>query len=144
MNTMKAAGYALPFCMVQTGYGQSQVFLASHLQNRIEHMKRIGFLLKVSQDKIEEYQHIHETVWPEMLSALRKAGWHNYSLFLREDGLLFGYFETLENLQAAVNAMGKEEINARWQEQMAPFFENLGGQHADKGLLELKEVFHLD
>jgi len=27
-------------------------------------------------------------VWPDMLDALRSAGWHNYSLFLRpDDGL---------------------------------------------------------
>ena len=29
-----------------------------------------------------------------MLTALRDAGWHNYSLFLRDDGLLVGYFVT--------------------------------------------------
>ena len=34
-------------------------------------MKRIGFILKVKQDKIEEYKRHHERVWPEMLEALR-------------------------------------------------------------------------
>ena len=29
-----------------------------------------------------------------MLEALRDAGWHNYSLFLPDDGLLIGYFLT--------------------------------------------------
>ena len=49
-------------------------------------MKRVGFLLKVKTDKLEEYKQHHEAVWPEMLEALRRAGWHNYSLFMREDG----------------------------------------------------------
>lgn len=107
-------------------------------------MKRVGFLLKVKQDRLEEYKERHKAVWPEMLDALRRTGWHNYSLFLTDDGLLFGYFETPESLQAATAGMSKEEVNERWQTEMAPFFENIGGKHADEGLLELKEVFHLD
>jgi L-rhamnose mutarotase len=79
-----------------------------------------------------------------MLDALRRTGWHNYSIFARQDGLLFGYFETPESLQAAQAGMSKEEINAKWQEFMAPYFENLGGQHPDESMVELEEVFHLD
>jgi L-rhamnose mutarotase len=107
-------------------------------------MRRVGFLLKVRPDKIEEYKARHKTVWPEMLDALRRTGWHNYSLFMRDDGLLFGYFQTPENFQAALAGMSKEEINAQWQEFMAPFFENLMGAHADQSMVELEEVFHLD
>lgn len=83
-------------------------------------MRRVGFLLKVREDKIEEYQAHHKAVWPEMLDALRRTGWHNYSLFMRDDGLLFGYFETPESFQAALDGMVEEEINARWQDFMAP------------------------
>ena len=107
-------------------------------------MRRIGFVLKVKQDKIAEYREHHKAVWPEMLRALRRTGWHNYSLYLREDGLLFGYFETPESLQAALDGMAQEEVNARWQEFMAPYFENLEGAHADESMVELEEVFHLD
>ena len=57
-------------------------------------MTRVGFLLKVKEERIEEYKKHHEAVWPEMLEALRQTGWHNYSLFMKEDGTLFGYFET--------------------------------------------------
>jgi L-rhamnose mutarotase len=107
-------------------------------------MKRVGFLLKVRQDRLDEYVKHHQAVWPEMLDALRRTGWHNYSLFLRDDGLLFGYFETPESLQAAQAGMALEEINARWQDFMAPYFEGLGGAHADESMIELREVFHLD
>ena len=107
-------------------------------------MKRVGFLLKVKPEKMEEYKKHHQAVWPEMLKALRRTGWHNYSLFMRPDGLLFGYFETPESMQAALSGMAKEEVNARWQELMAPYFEGLGGAHADEGLAVLEEVFHLD
>lgn len=107
-------------------------------------MKRIGFLLKVKPDKIEEYKKHHEAVWPEMLDALRRTGWHNYSLFMRDDGLLFGYFETPESFQVALDGMAKEEINSKWQEFMSPYFEALGGARPDQMMQELVEVFHLD
>ena len=107
-------------------------------------MKRVAFILKVKEDKIDEYIKHHEHVWPAMLEALRRHGWHNYSLFIRDDGLLFGYFETPESFQAALAGMSQEEVNARWQDFMAPYFENLSGQHADESMIELKEIFHLD
>lgn len=107
-------------------------------------MKRVGFLLKVKQDKIEEYKKHHQAVWPDMQEALRRTGWHNYSLFMREDGLLFGYFETPRDFQAALDGMNREEVNARWNEFMKPYFENLGGKNPDENMLELEEVFHLD
>ena len=105
-------------------------------------MKRIGFLLKVKQEKIEEYKKIHANVWPDMLEALRRCGWHNYSLFMRDDGTLFGYFETPHDLQTAIEAMNNEEINTKWQEMMAPFFESPNGARADEILIELEEVFY--
>jgi len=107
-------------------------------------VKRVAFLLKVREDKLEKYKEHHKAVWPEMLDALRRTGWHNYSLFMREDGLLFGYFETPESFQAALAGMAKEEINAKWQEFMAPYFEALGGARPDEMMVALEEVFHLD
>ena len=61
--------------------------------------------------------------------ALREAGWGNYSLFLRDDGLLVGYVET-EDFEAAQRAMAATDVNARWQSEMAAFF----GERADDGL----------
>lgn len=93
---------------------------------------------------MQEYKRHHEEVWPDMLQALRYAGWHNYSLFVREDGLLFGYFETPESLQAAQALMVEKEVNTRWQEFMAPFFESSDNMRPDEMFLELTEIFHLD
>ncbi len=105
-------------------------------------MQRMGFLLKVRPERLDEYRHRHRAVWPEMLAALSAAGWRNYSLFLRNDGLLFGYFET-DDVERALAAMASRDINTRWQLEMAPFFEQLAGR-SDEGLLRLEEVFHLD
>jgi L-rhamnose mutarotase len=107
-------------------------------------VKRIGFLLKVKQEKIPEYKHHHQNVWPEMQTALKRAGWNNYSLFMRDDGLLFGYFETPDSFQAALAGMEKEDINAKWQAFMSPFFEGLGGARPDETMLELEQVMFLE
>ena len=105
-------------------------------------MERVCFLLKVKPDRLEEYKRRHQAVWPEMLAALSETGWHNYSLFLRDDGLLVGYLET-PDFEKARAGMDTREVNARWQRDMAPFFEALGGRRPDEGLLRLEEVFHL-
>jgi L-rhamnose mutarotase len=107
-------------------------------------MQRVAFILKVRPEKIDEYKRHHEAVWPDMQDALRRTGWHNYSLFMRDDGLLFGYFEAEESFAASLAGMAKEEVNARWQAFMAPYFEGIGGAHADQNMQELVEVFHLD
>jgi L-rhamnose mutarotase len=107
-------------------------------------MKRIGFLLKVKENMIEDYKNVHENVWGEMLEALRDTGWHNYSIFMKKDGTLFGYFETPDSLQVAVEKMSHKEVNARWQTMMSPYFEIPQGAHADQTFIELEEVFHLD
>ncbi|WP_156724804.1 L-rhamnose mutarotase [Streptomyces apocyni] len=105
-------------------------------------MQRVCFLLKVRQDRLIEYRQRHTTVWPEMVDALSACGWHNYSLFLRKDGLLVGYLET-EDFAAAVADMEATEVNARWQAEMADFFEALDGQRPDAAMRPLTEVFHL-
>ena len=104
---------------------------------------RVCFLLQVKKDRLREYKERHKSVWPEMLQALRETGWHNYSLFLRDDGLLVGYLETPDFEQARAG-MASREVNKRWQDQMAGFFEIPKGVHADEQMRPLQEVFHLD
>ena len=106
-------------------------------------MKRICWTLQVRPDKLDEYREVHKNVWPEMQRALRETGWHNYSIYLRDDGLLIGYLET-EDFDAAVAGMAKHEVNARWQAVTAPLFQQLAGKKADEAMAPLEEVFHLD
>ena len=106
-------------------------------------MQRVCFQLHVKRDRIDEYKDRHAAVWPDMLEALAATGWHNYSLFLREDGLLVGYFET-PSLDAALAGMAAREVNARWQAEMADFFVDLQGAAPDTGFVRLEEIFHLE
>lgn len=103
--------------------------------------ERVCFQLQVRPECIEEYRHRHAAVAPEMLRALTAAGWRNYSLFLRDDGLVVGYFES-DDLAAALEGMAASEANARWQAEMAPLFLESAARPQD-GLVRLEEVFNL-
>ena len=106
-------------------------------------MRRVCFTLQVRPDRLDEYRRRHAQVWPDMLVALRDAGWHDYSLVLAEDGLLVGVFTT-DDLDAARTAMDATEVNARWQREMAPFFVDLPTGRPDTGMRVLDEVFNLE
>jgi L-rhamnose mutarotase len=110
--------------------------------NRSNALHRICFCLQVKPDRLEEYRERHRNVWPEMLQALTAAGWGNYSLFLRDDGLLIGYLET-PDFDRALAEMAKTDVNRRWQEQMAHFFVGEPGRKADERMRPIAEVFHL-
>ena len=105
-------------------------------------LKRVCFCLQVKRDRLEEYKARHNQVWPEMREALRQAGWHNYSLFLRDDGLLIGYVET-PDFGRALELMAATEVNRRWQAEMAGFFDGIPGRKADEQMAPIPEVFHL-
>lgn len=106
-------------------------------------MQRVCFTLQVRTERIEEYRARHAAVWPEMLAALHEAGWRNYSLFLRPDGLLVGYLET-DDFERARSEMAARDINARWQKEMAGFFVQPEGSLPDQVMAPFDEVFHLD
>lgn len=83
---------------------------------------RCCFLLKVRPERLADYVEVHQRVWPEMREALSRCGWRRYSLFLDPDsGLVVGYFEA-DDTAAAIQAMGEEPVDGRWQAEMAQYF----------------------
>jgi len=106
-------------------------------------VKRYCFLLQVRPELLDEYKTRHRAVWPDMLEALAASGWHNYSIFARDDGLLVGYVEA-DSLDAAQAAMAGTEVNTRWQADMSRFFVGLDGRGPDEAFLVLEEIFNLD
>ncbi len=101
--------------------------------------ERVGFVLSVKPDKIDEYAAAHDAVWPEMLAALKGAGISNYSIF-RAGTQVFGYFETDD--RAATEAyLADQPVCAKWQDAMAGFLEQ---RISDAGPVGLTEIFRLD
>jgi L-rhamnose mutarotase len=106
-------------------------------------MQRICFVLQVKPERLQEYEQRHRSVWPDMLNALRETGWKNYSLFLREDGLLVGYLES-EDFERARAGMASREVNERWHREMKDFFVQPAGLLPDRAMAPIEEIFHLD
>ncbi|UOE43671.1 L-rhamnose mutarotase [Agromyces larvae] len=104
--------------------------------------QRICFQLQVEPGLLDEYRERHAAVWPDMLRAIRDAGRRNYSLFLRDDGLLIGVYETDDDA-ASQRALEADPRTAAWEAEMSGFFVTLDGR-PDQAAPRLAEVFHLE
>jgi L-rhamnose mutarotase len=105
-------------------------------------VQRICFELTVSPDRLDEYRERHAAVWPSMLREIENSGRRNYSLFLRPDGLLIGYYET-DDRERSDAYLAASSIAADWEREMAPFFVSLDGR-PDQGATTLPEIFNLE
>ena len=104
---------------------------------------RVCFQLQVEPERLDEYVERHRAVWPDMLAAIRDAGRRNYSLYLREDGLLIGYYETDDDAASGA-ALAADPRTAEWEAASSDLFVSLNGDRADQGAPQLREVFHLE
>lgn len=105
--------------------------------------QRVCFELQVRPELIDEYIQRHTAVWPRMLRAIERSGRRNYSLFVRADGLLIGYYE-VDDDEAAARALALDPDTAEWEADAARFFVALDGDRPDQGAPHLREVFHLE
>ena len=105
-------------------------------------VQRVCFQLQVDPARLDEYRARHEAVRPDMLRAIEASGRRNYSLFLRADGLLIGYYETDDDA-ASQAALERDPRTAAWEADMAGFFISLDGR-PDQSAPRLPEVFHLE
>ena len=106
-------------------------------------VERVCFQLQVPPQLIEEYVARHTAVWPTMLRAIERSGRRNYSLFLRDDGMLIGYYEVDDDAESA-HALALDPGTAEWEAEAARFFVSLTGDRPDQGAPHLREVFHLE
>jgi L-rhamnose mutarotase len=104
-------------------------------------VQRICFELTVRKERIDEYRERHAAVWPSMLREIEYSGRRNYSLFLRPDGQLIGYYET-DDAEASNAYLAASVVAAHWEREMAPFFHHLDGR-PDEGATVIPEIFHL-
>jgi L-rhamnose mutarotase len=103
--------------------------------------QRICFELTVSPSRLSEYRERHAAAWPEKLRGITASGRRNYSLFLRPNGLLIGYYET-DDQEAGDHYLAASAVAARWEREMAPFFDGLDAR-PDQGATT-PEIFNLE
>jgi L-rhamnose mutarotase len=104
-------------------------------------MERMAFRMQIKPSTEEEYKRRHDQIWPELLDALARAGFRNYSIY--RDGLtLFAYFES-PNVQHTLRRIANDPIYQRWAEMMSDIL--VVELDPDTGLPSaLPEMFHFD
>ena len=104
-------------------------------------MIRKAFVMSVNDGCEAEYEQRHRPIWPELETALRAHGVHNYSIFLHpETRQLFGYAEIESEEQWA--AIAQTDICRKWWAHMR----DLMPSNPDNSPVsdDLREVFHID
>ncbi|HEY5002953.1 MAG TPA: L-rhamnose mutarotase [Ktedonobacteraceae bacterium] len=106
-------------------------------------MHRIGRIIQVKPEAIEEYERIHAAVWPEVLATISACNIRNYSIF-RHGTLLFAYFEYVgEDLAADMAKMAEDPKTQEWWTHTDPMQEPLPDHAPGEWWTDLKEVFHI-
>lgn len=107
-----------------------------------QNIKRVGMVVGIDPDQIEEYKKLHADSNPGVRDLLTKYHMHNFSIFLQEiDGKWyeFGYYEyTGDDFEGDMAALAKEPRNIEWLKVCDPMQIPLPG--AD-GWTEMERVY---
>ena len=106
-------------------------------------MARYGFLFKIHPELKSEFKKAHDEIWPELKKEIKNVGINNYTHFYRNDGLIFGYFES-ENPDRSLSELVKKEIRKKWQKYMDKYFIKEDRSYLGPEVTTLEEIFHLD
>ena len=104
-------------------------------------MERLCQIFRIARGTEEEFTRRHVEIWPEMVTAMRAAGFQNYSLFRR--GLeVIGYSECHPDVATCFRRFADHAVGARWQASMEGIVLDL--TDASGELHRFFEDWHLD
>lgn len=108
--------------------------------------QRMGMVIAVKPEKLDEYKRLHAKPWPEMNAALKRANVANYSIFLREpENLLFGYWDyTGVDYAADMKWLGEQDVTKRWLALTDACQTRLETAAEGEWWSMMPEIFHLD
>ena len=107
-------------------------------------MRRVGQVIGLRHDRIEEYERLHAEAWPGVLAAIRRANIRNYSIF-RHGTQLFAYYEYVgEDYAGDMAAMAADPIVQDWWRLTDAMQEPLPERDPSEWWLTIPEVFHTD
>lgn len=107
-------------------------------------IKRIGQVIGIKPEDIEEYERIHEEIWPTVAATLKRANIQNYSIF-RYGNLLFAYMEyTGTDYEKDMALISDDSETQRWWKITAPMQVKLPEAHDGEWWHTLPENFHLN
>jgi len=104
-------------------------------------MERLCFTFEIRPGTEGEYKKRHDEIWPELVEAIKDAGFSNYSLFRRGTQIV-AYAECEPDAATAFAKLGPTEVNARWAKWFEDVIVSLTDENGE--LYRLEEVWHLD
>ena len=109
-------------------------------------MQRMGMMIGIEPDHIDEYKRLHADCWPEILQALGEAHIRNYSIFLRQpENVLFSYFEYHgDDFDADTKRIAELDVMKRWWAVCGPCQVRLESRAKGEWWAAMEEVFHHD
>ena len=109
-------------------------------------MQRMGMLIGLKPEKIEEYKRLHADVWPEILEMISQCNIRNYSIFLKEpENMLFGYWEYHgTDFEADAAKMAADPKTQEWWDICMPCQQPLETRKDGEWWAMMDEVFHHD
>ncbi len=109
-------------------------------------MKRMGSVIGVRADRIDDYKRLHAAVWPAVLAKISDCNIRNYTIFLREpENLLFSVFD-YHGTDFAIDAarMAADPTTREWWAVCGPCQEPFASRAKGEWWAPMEEVFHLD
>jgi len=109
-------------------------------------VQRMGMLIGLKPEKIEEYKRLHADVWPEILEMISQCNIRNYSIFLKEpENMLFGYWEYHgTDFEADAAKMAADPKTQEWWDICMPCQQPLETRKDGEWWAMMDEVFHHD
>ena len=106
-------------------------------------MQRIGIVIGIRPERIEDYKRMHAAVWPGVLAKISDCNMRNFSIFLREpENLLFGFFEYHGDDLAADSAkMAADPVTQEWWAVAMPCQKPLDSRAEGEWWAPMEEVF---
>jgi L-rhamnose mutarotase len=99
---------------------------------------RVGFKMKLRDDKEAEYKKRHDEIWPELSSLLKTTGVSEYSIFLHGTDL-FGVLNIDD--PKLLDELPDQPVMQKWWAYMADIMET--NPDNSPVSIPLKEVFYL-
>ena len=109
-------------------------------------MQRMGMVIGIKPEMLDEYKRLHAAVWPDVLAQIRQSNIRNYTIFLREpENLLFGYWEYHgSDFAADMARMAQDPRTQEWWAFTDPCQSPLPSRDAGEQWAMMEEVFHTD
>ena len=79
-------------------------------------------VIGLKADRVADYMRLHAAVWPGVLDVMRRSGWRNFDIYLKEpENLLFGTFEYVgDDFAASGRANAADPETQRWLKETDP------------------------